>query len=147
MGYQLGVDIGGTFPDCVAVDDAGHTWFAKTSSTHATSPVEGVLRGLDLLAEQIGVEPTELLLDTERFSHGTTIGTNLVVERNGARVGLLATAGHGDSILMMRGNGRTAGLPADRVFNVHATDNPDPLVPRRRIVEVAEPGGGEQPDP
>jgi len=138
MGYQLGVDIGGTFTDCVAVDDAGHTWFAKTSSTHATSPVEGVLRGLDLLAEQIGVEPTELLLDTERFSHGTTIGTNLVVERNGARVGLLATAGHGDSILMMRGNGRTAGLPADRVFNVHATDKPDPLVPRRRIVEVAE---------
>jgi N-methylhydantoinase A len=138
MAYYLGVDIGGTFTDCVAVGDRGGTWFAKTPSTHATTPAEGVLRGIDLLAEQIGVEPAALLADTERFSHGTTIGTNLVVERNGARVGLLATAGHGDAILMMRGNGRTAGLPVDQVYNVHATDKPEPLVPRRRIVEVSE---------
>jgi N-methylhydantoinase A len=138
MGYYVGVDIGGTFTDCVAVDDTGRIFHAKVPSTHASSPVEGVIEGLERLADAIGVDFDGLLGSAEHLSHGTTIGTNLIVERNGARVGLLATAGHGDALAMMRGNGRTAGIAPDQVFSVHATDKPAPLVDASDVVEVAE---------
>jgi N-methylhydantoinase A len=138
MPYQLGVDIGGTFTDCVAIDGNGRVLHAKTPSTHATSPVEGVVAGVELLAAEAGLTVDELLLDATRLSHGTTIGTNLVVEGKGANVGLIATAGHGDALAMMRGLGRTAGVPVDQVFSVHETDKPAPLVPPGQVVEVAE---------
>ncbi|HWF51185.1 MAG TPA: hydantoinase/oxoprolinase family protein [Solirubrobacteraceae bacterium] len=138
MTYCLGVDIGGTFTDCVAVDDHGDIFHAKTASTHSSTPVAGVLAGLGLLAEEVGVGTDELCAAADRLGHGTTIGTNLIVERKGARVGLLASAGHGDALSMMRGNGRTAGVPPDQVFSVHATDKPRPLVDRRHVLEVSE---------
>jgi N-methylhydantoinase A len=136
--YFIGVDIGGTFTDCVAVDEHGRVYNGKALSTHSTSPVHGVMEGLERLAEEAGTTVDDLLGDADRLSHGTTIGTNLVVERNGARVGLLATRGHGDALLMMRGNGRTAGAANDQVFSVHNTDKPTPLVPRRLVGEVSE---------
>jgi N-methylhydantoinase A len=136
--YFIGVDIGGTFTDCVAVSDTGHVLHAKTPSTHSTTPVDGVLAGVQLLAEAVGGSVEELLSRTDRFSHGTTIGTNLVVERKGARVGLLATKGHQDALLMMRGSGRTAGVPIDQVYSVHRTDKPAPLVPRGRTAAISE---------
>jgi N-methylhydantoinase A len=138
MTYYLGVDIGGTFTDCVAVDQGGRIFHAKTVSTHGSSPVAGVLAGLELLAAEVGIGTGELLAAADRLGHGTTIGTNLIVERTGARVGLLATAGHGDALSMMRGNGRTAGVAPDQVFSVHATDKPKPLVDRRHVLEVSE---------
>jgi N-methylhydantoinase A len=138
MTYYLGVDIGGTFTDCVAVDDQARVFHAKTPSTHSTSPVDGVIAGLELLAGEAGVPLDELLAEADRLSHGTTIGTNLVVERKGARVGLVATSGHGDALGMMRGAGRTAGVSIDQVFSVHDTDKPTPLVPRNRVAEVPE---------
>jgi N-methylhydantoinase A len=136
--YFIGVDIGGTFTDCVAVDERGRVFHGKALSTHSSSPVHGVMEGLDRLAEEAGISTDDLLADADRLSHGTTIGTNLVVERNGARVGLLATRGHGDALLMMRGNGRTAGAANDEVFSVHHTDKPEPLVPRRLVGEIDE---------
>jgi N-methylhydantoinase A len=138
MPHYLGVDIGGTFTDCVAVDEQGSVFHAKISSTHGSNPVEAVLAGLELLAEEVGATPGELYTSADRLSHGTTIGTNLIVERKGARVGLLASAGHGDALSMMRGNGRTAGVPADHVFSVHATNKPSALVDPQCVVEVPE---------
>ncbi|MGX7732530.1 hydantoinase/oxoprolinase family protein [Rhodococcus sp. 2H158] len=138
MAYAIGVDIGGTFTDCVAVDTQGNIIQSKVPSTHASSPDEGVIAGVQKLAEAAGREVEEFLADTEAFGHGTTIGTNLVVERLGARVGLVATAGHGDALLMMRGRGRTAGIPKDKLLSVRDTDKPDPLVPREHVVEVVE---------
>jgi N-methylhydantoinase A len=136
--YFLGVDIGGTFTDCVAVNDAGRVFHAKTPSTHSTTPVNGVIDGLELLAREAGVPTGDLLEQADRLSHGTTIGTNLVVERKGARVGLLATKGHHDALLMMRGAGRTAGVAIDQVYSVHRTDKPVPLVPRGRTAQISE---------
>jgi N-methylhydantoinase A len=138
MTYYLGVDIGGTFTDCVAVDQGGRVFHAKVPSTHSSTPVEGVLSGIDVLAAEAGLDAAGLLAASDRLSHGTTIGTNLIVERKGARVGLLATAGHGDALAMMRGNGRTAGAPPDQVFSVHATDKPAPLVDPRDVTEIHE---------
>jgi len=139
MAYAIGVDIGGTFTDCVAVDGAGNLVQSKVPSTHSSSPVDGVIAGLHKLAGAAGHAALDTFLaQTEHFGHGTTIGTNLVVERLGARVGLVATAGHGDALLMMRGRGRTAGIPKDKLLSVHDTDKPAPLIPREHVVEVVE---------
>ncbi|MCX8033349.1 MAG: hydantoinase/oxoprolinase family protein [Thermoleophilia bacterium] len=137
MGFYLGVDGGGTFTDCVALDDHGHLFYAKAATTHHDF-AEGMFAALAALAEEIGVPLEELIRQTERFSLGTTVGTNLLVERRGARTGLLATVGHGDAILMMRGTGRTAGLEPDLLFHPQATDKPVPLVPRALIREIHE---------
>lgn len=134
----VGVDIGGTFTDCALVREDGRISTSKVLSTHTTTPADGVMTGLGLLAEENGLSLEQMLGQTERLSHGATIGTNLVVERKGAKVALIATKGHGDAFLMMRGAGRTAGLPADRLFDAHNETMPSPLIPRHRIIEVPE---------
>ena len=135
--YYVGVDIGGTFTDCVLVDRQGNHRSAKVLSTK-DDPVAGVLAGLSRLAETAGVDLTAMLRQTERFGHGTTIGTNAVLERRGARVGLVATAGHGDALAMMRGAGRVAGRPIERVFSVHGSRLPAPLIVPGAVIEVQE---------
>ena len=135
--YYIGVDIGGTFTDCVLVDREGNHRTAKTLSTK-DDPVAGVLAGLKRLAGTVGVDLTTLLERAERFGHGTTIGTNAVLERSGARVGLVATAGHGDALAMMRGAGRVAGRSIEGVFSVHGSRLPAPLIVPGAVVEVHE---------
>jgi N-methylhydantoinase A len=135
--YYVGVDIGGTFTDCVLVDRQGNHRTAKVLSVK-DDPVAGVLAGLSRLAEAAGVDLPTLLERTERFGHGTTIGTNAVLERRGARVGLVATAGHGDALAMMRRAGQVAGRPVDGVFSVHGSRLPAPLIVPGAVVEVQE---------
>jgi N-methylhydantoinase A len=143
MSWAIGVDIGGTFTDCVGVDPDGRLHYAKALSTHDSDASEGVLNALGELARNVRTSTGELLSQTGRLGHGTTIGTNLLVERRGAHVGLVTTAGHGDALTMMRGAGRTAGLPIDRVFDVRATSKPEPLVPRASVAEVHERVGSD----
>jgi len=138
MTWAIGVDIGGTFTDCVGIDPEGTLYHAKAISTQDTDVSEGVLVALDELAREAGQSTSELLGQTTRLGHGTTIGTNLLVERRGAKIALITTAGHRDVLTMMRGAGRTAGIPIDRVFDVRATTKPAPLVPREAIAEVHE---------
>jgi N-methylhydantoinase A len=135
--YYIGVDIGGTFTDCVLVDQQGNHRTAKALSTK-DDPVSGVLSGLDRLAEAEGIDLPTLLARTTRFGHGTTIGTNAVLERQGARIGLVATAGHGDALSMMRGAGRVAGRPIEQVFSVHGSRLPEPITVPGAVVEVHE---------
>ncbi|MBN1631065.1 MAG: hydantoinase/oxoprolinase family protein, partial [Thermoleophilia bacterium] len=137
MGYFVGVDGGGTFTDCAAMDEEGRLYFAKAATTKEDFAV-GMFDALSALADECGTTVPELIASTERFNLGTTVGTNLLVERRGARTGLLATAGHGDSILIMRGTGRTAGLELDLLFHPQATQKPVPLVPRAFIREIPE---------
>jgi N-methylhydantoinase A len=143
MTWAIGVDIGGTFTDCVGIGPDGRLHYAKALSTHDTDTSEGVVAALDELAKGTGQTTAELLGETTRLGHGTTIGTNLLVERRGAKVGLITTAGHRDALTMMRGAGRTAGIPIDRVFDVRATSKPEPLVARAAIAEVQERVGAD----
>jgi hypothetical protein len=113
------------------------TTAAETLSTK-DDPVAGVLAGLERLAGTVGVDLPTLLKRTERIGQGTTIGTNAVLERNGARVGLVATAGHGDALAMMRGAGRVAGRSIEDVFSVHGSRLPAPLIVSGAVVEVHE---------
>jgi N-methylhydantoinase A len=118
----LGVDVGGTFTDLVLFDPAtGALRMLKTPST-PSNQAEGVLAGIGGL----GVEPGQFA----RVVHGTTIATNTALERNGARLAVLITAGHKDVLVVGRGN-RTA------MYDIKAPA-PRPLVARSQIIEVRE---------
>ncbi len=134
MGYYIGVDGGGTFTDCRPWMKRVRLYFAKAATTKEDFAV-GMFDALAALAEECGTSVSDLIASTERFNLGTTVGTNLLVERRGSRTGLLATAGHGDAILIMRGTGRTAGAELDLLFHPQATQKPVPLVPRALIRE------------
>ena len=134
--YRIGVDIGGTFTDCVLLGADGYA-SAKTLSTR-DDPVEGVMRGLAELADRVGLDVAGMLARTSRFGHGTTIGTNAVLERSGARVGVVATAGHGDALEIMRGHGRVAGRSVEDVFLVRGTSLPAPLIVPGAVLELHE---------
>jgi N-methylhydantoinase A len=129
LSFRIGIDVGGTFTDLVAVDGAGRVTFVKAAST-PRDPSIGVLDGLERLARALGLDRGALLADTERIVHGTTVATNALLERKGARVGLLTTEGHRD-VLEMR-----EGLKDDR-YNLRMPP-PEPLVPRDRRLGVTE---------
>jgi len=126
---RIGVDVGGTFTDLVSVDDTGRVSLAKSVST-PEDPSIGVMDGLGLLAAEIGADLVGLLADTALIVHGTTVATNALLERKGATVGMLTTAGHRDVIEMRE------GLKDDR-YNLRMPP-PVPLVPRARRLDVTE---------
>jgi N-methylhydantoinase A len=126
---RIGIDVGGTFTDLVAVDDAGRVALAKSPSTPA-DPSLGVMEGLDLLAAELSLDRRALLGRAGFIVHGTTAATNALLERKGATVGMLTTAGHRDIIEMRE------GLKDDR-YNLRMPP-PVPLVPRARRIGVRE---------
>src|SRR5499426_1358083 len=127
--YTIGVDVGGTYTDLVATDESGRTVFAKSPSTPADQSL-GVMAGLEELAKRLGVTRADMLAKTDRLVHGTTVATNALLERKGAKVALLTTEGHRD-VLEMR-----AGLKPDR-YDLRSPP-PEPLVPRERRLGVRE---------
>ena len=126
---KIGIDVGGTFTDLVAVNDAGQSTLAKVAST-PDDPSIGVLAGLDSLAEILRLSRADLLAQTERIVHGTTVATNALLEHKGAKVGLLTTEGHRDVIEMRE------GLKDDR-YNLRMPP-PVQLVPRALRFGVKE---------
>ncbi|PYM21949.1 MAG: 5-oxoprolinase [Candidatus Rokuibacteriota bacterium] len=126
---RIGIDVGGTFTDLVAVDERGRVAIAKAAST-PRDPSDGLLDGLALLAAELGTDVQGLLARTERIVHGTTVATNALLERKGARVALLTTEGHRDVIEMRE------GLKDDR-YNLRMPP-PVPLVERALRLGVRE---------
>src|SRR5260370_1036774 len=127
--FRIGVDVGGTYTDLVATDETGQTIFAKSPSTPADQSI-GVMAGLEELARRLKVTRTEMLATTDRLVHGTTVATNALLERKGAKVALLTTEGHRDIIEMRE------GLKPDR-YDLRSPP-PEPLVPRERRFGVRE---------
>ena len=91
MGFELGIDIGGTFTDVVCRGDDGSVRIAKVLTTRG-DPSKAVLAALETARNEWGVSPGQIT----RFTHGTTVATNAVLERKGARIGLIATEGFKD---------------------------------------------------
>jgi len=135
--FRVGVDIGGTFTDCVIVDAQGARTVAKSLTTHESLP-DGVLAALAVGAEQLGYTRTELLAQTELFVHGTTVATNAVLTRTGARTGLITTRGHEDAIIIGKVFAKRAGLPERDLVHSSRLRKPEPIVPRELIRGVAE---------
>ena len=137
MGYTVGIDIGGTFTDCVAVADDGQVASVKVPSTPPRFE-EGFQNALSEVAAAVGLDTADFLQSVDHVLHGTTVATNTMVQRSGAKVGIITTKGHRDATLIMKGHGRVAGLPVSALTHPQLTDKPEPLVPRRLIKEVDE---------
>ena len=122
MALRIGIDIGGTFTDLVALDEAT----GAMVDTKALSTPRDLLQGILRCVDQTGAR----LADCRLVIHGTTIGINALIERKGARTGLLTTAGFRDVLEIGRGNFL-------RMYDV-LYQRPAPLVPRGRCLEVPE---------
>ena len=129
MNFTIGIDVGGTFTDIVVTDASGNTIIAKSATTPADQS-GGVLDGLGLAAERLGLTTAAMLAATSRIVHGTTAATNALLEGKTAPVGLLTTEGHRDVIEMRE------GLKPER-YNLRMAP-PAPLVPRRLRLGVRE---------
>ncbi len=127
--YKIGIDVGGTFTDFVVAGEGGQPRFFKTQST-TDDPSIGVMTGLQEAAAAYGLSLDQLLGDTDLVIHGSTVATNTLVERKGARVGLITTDGFRD-LLEMR-----EGLKEDR-YNLRMTPV-EPLSARYLRVGVPE---------
>jgi N-methylhydantoinase A len=132
-----GIDTGGTFTDCVVIDVDGRIVTAKAPSTPRDFSA-GVLDALDLVAAKLGLSTEALLRRTGRLALGTTVGTNALLQRRGARVGLITTKGHRDVIHIMRGARGVPGLASEKVLHFPESSKPDPIVPKTLIAEVSE---------
>lgn len=119
MSLWVGVDVGGTYTDLVAIDRAGRIAARKVLSTPADQS-EGVLDALRALARP----------DVDRLVHGTTVATNMLLERTGARVALCATQGFTDLLRLRRQNRAS-------LYDL-AADHPPPLAPPELTVGVPE---------
>lgn len=133
----LGVDIGGTFADLVMLDENGDLVTTKALSTPGELEV-GVFNAVEDAARQRGMTGEELLARVVAFGHGTTQATNAVIERDGARTGLVTTRGFGDTLAIQRLMGFTAGVPTDRLGWYSRRRYPQPIVPRHLVREVRE---------
>ena len=123
-GARLAIDIGGTFTD-VALEAGGPPVTTKVLTTPA-APEQGVLSGVHKVLEIAGVAPSAVRL----VIHGTTLATNAIIERRGARTALIVTSGHRDALEMAREN-------RFEQYDI-GIDRPDPLVPRRLRLPVTE---------
>jgi N-methylhydantoinase A len=126
MIWRIGVDIGGTFTDFAMVDTtSGRVWVHKQLTT-PSDPAKAVLEGIPSLLAKAGAA----IEGVDAIVHGTTLVTNAVIERKGARIGMLVTTGFGDLLDIGR------ELRYD-MFDLRQRF-PEPLVPRRLRVEVRE---------
>lgn len=125
LSARLSVDIGGTFTDLVLLRSDGVTFAAKVSST-PTAPEDAVVTGMAEVLEAARLSPAAL---TEVL-HGTTVGSNTLLQKLGARCGLITTKGFRDVLEI--GRLRTPGM-----FDL-SWDKPEPLVTRRYRREVDE---------
>lgn len=131
MGYRIGIDIGGTFTDLTMTDSHGKIYQAKTPSV-PTDPPLAMARGLDNLASATGLDRADLLAETDIILHGTTVALNTLLQRRGAKIGLLCTAGFRDSMEIRLGHKEEA-LRLSR----SAAPQP-PLIPRYLRLPVTE---------
>lgn len=132
------MDTGGTFTDCILIDEAGSVTTAKALTTHEEGVQEGFFDAIDAAAAKLGYDEGEIFDDVVRLAHGSTVATNTMVEGGGVRTGLLTTLGHEDAVRMMRGVGRATGEPPENVFQVLDIDKPDPVVDPDLIRGVPE---------
>ncbi len=135
--YIVGVDIGGTFTDCVFLSDSGKITIGKALST-PDDFAQGAVNAVADAARSVGLSSAdEVLRSTRLFFHACTIGENTLITRGGAKTGLITTKGFADTLLMMRGR-ITDGLTDEEATHLAAVSKPEPFVSRRFIEEVCE---------
>jgi N-methylhydantoinase A len=126
--YFIGVDIGGTFTDVVLAEQSSHRLYNAKKLTTPNQPERAVIEAVADAMGQAGAAPGEI----QRVVHATTLATNLIIERKGAKVGYITTKGFGDMFSI----GKERRLGEDR-FDLFFRKTP-PLVDRLMVTEVEE---------
>ncbi len=129
---QLTIDVGGTFTDCLCLDEAGALHRFKASTT-PDDPTRGFFDAVEKAAAHFKQTVPAFLATVERIVHGTTLGTNALIVRRGAKVGMITTAGFRDVIEMRRGIKSLHGSIFDQFVEPY-----EPLVPRYLRLPVEE---------
>ena len=101
--YRLGIDAGGTFTDFILADRDGTLRIFKVLST-PQDPTQAIRNGLALIEDETGITAAEIVSNADLCINGTTVGLNALITHNGAKTGLIATAGHEDSIEIRLGH-------------------------------------------
>ncbi|MDR3295600.1 MAG: hypothetical protein LBT26_07210, partial [Clostridiales Family XIII bacterium] len=127
--FMIGIDVGGTFTDGVAVDGKGRTFIAKSSSTKE-DPSVGVMNTLAKLAGIAGMPLEAFVPNISRFIYGTTVATNALIQRKGLDIALITTKGFRDQLNLRR-------IWREDGYDLRAIA-PEPFVSRSRTFEVAE---------
>lgn len=130
MEFQIGVDVGGTFTDCVVAESSGRVHIFKVLSD-AREPAKGLMKCLEKAAQVLGQALAEFLARVSRLTYGTTAATNILIEGRGAPVCLLTTRGFKDTLPIARMGREYLGIDLQ-------CDRFEPLIPRRHIYEVTE---------
>ena len=126
--YNVAVDVGGTFTDVLVFDEgSGELTEGKVLST-PDDPSRGVVEGMEAVCEKVGIGFTDLKL----LFHGTTVVTNMILTNTGSRVGLLATKGHEQVLLLAR-----AWTPGP-LYGWMALQKPDPPADPTDTVGITE---------
>ncbi len=135
--FQVGVDIGGTFTDCVVIGGDGRMVAAKSPSTPPNF-AKGMINAMTVAAQSLGLSFEAFCPRISVLTHGTTVGTNALIQRRGARVGLITTKGHEDVIHIMRGSRGITSRDLNKVVHFPESQKPSPIVPKRYIRGVSE---------
>jgi N-methylhydantoinase A len=126
------IDVGGTFTDCLVMDETGLLQKFKSSTT-PSDPSIGLMNALKKAARHYGADIGEFLGQIEVLVHGTTLATNILLTGRGTKAGMITTKGFRDSIEMRRGI-----KPVDvSLYNLFIPPN-RPLIPRSRRIGVEE---------
>ena len=133
---SVDIDVGGTFTDLVLTFDQ-----RRVIAKSPTTPYDLSVCFMNVLedgADQLGLAVDELLPQIEIVRYSTTVAMNRLIERKGPRLGLMATEGHEDAILIGRGSQWVDGLRISERRNLALQHKPIPLISRRLIVGLKE---------
>ncbi len=137
MHYVVSTDTGGTFTDAVIVDEEGQIVIGKAPSSPQNLAI-GIIGAVEAAAEQLGMDGETVLSNCAAFLNGTTVGTNALIERKGAKTGLLITKGFEDTLAIGRVKGRWVGRSEAELTNLQQADWPPPIVPRHLVRGLTE---------
>ena len=126
MGWTVGVDVGGTFTDFYAANDQTEKFHVYKTSSTPSNPANAILNGLDAMCVKFDIPRDGI----ERVSHGTTVGTNALIQRMGSRVALVTTKGFRDLLEIGR-------QTRPHMYDLQR-DHPSPLVDREYRIELNE---------
>lgn len=135
--FVIATDVGGTCTDTLIFADGAPLVVGKALSTPPNF-ADGVINSIRSALAGAGLTLESLLGRTQLFVHGSTVAENTLLTRDGARTGLITTAGFEDTLPVTRGAyGRWGGLPEDELKHVVMTEHAAPLVPSERIRGIA----------
>jgi N-methylhydantoinase A len=137
VSFRIGVDIGGTFTDCVVVDGAGERTVSKALTTHEAL-ADGVMTAIEVAAGELALSRAGLLVATEMLVHGTTVATNAILTGTGVRTGLITTRGHEDALIIGKVFSKRAGLTERDLVRSARLNKPRPIVAPELIRGVSE---------